>query len=241
MIDLEALEAESEALRERSAELVRLLDEAAPIVDRTPIYEVKQEARALAAAAHAARQVVAEKIAANVTPGTPVGRQPLVHRVRTDSKGKDLDPLHGRPVITPELIASVEHQRYVVGPAIEGVYRQAVLDRPWRAALVAAVRGQLELLRVRQSFKIEGGEELAASLIRYEAAFSAVAAGINDGQTVTTEATARLANLERVRAEATIGDDGSTSITGLIAAAVAGAMPDDIVFVDGAGLPSVVR
>jgi hypothetical protein len=226
VIDLEALETESEALKQRSAELTGLLDAGHPVTGGAP--GVWAESRRLGAAAHQARRDVAARVAAGLDPGAgvTVGRHPPVRQVKTDSKGRDLDPLGGRTVITPELVAYWTYQRDVVAEAVEGVYRQAAAERPYRDALVAAARGHIELLRDRRTSLGEGGVELEAALGRYDNAFVALRQAANDARAIATEAQNRLDSLKREAASAVLGDDvikgflanafSSVSDTGLV-------------------------
>lgn len=213
------VEAESDALRQRSAELVALLDAGVPVVDRTSTRAVQEEAAELARAAHRARADVAKKVAAGQDPGVPMSKIPPIRRIASTRNGRDPDAvLRGRSVITPELVAYFEHQRDTVAPATEDMYRQAVADRPYQAALVAAVRGHLALLGQRQNVESEGGEALTVALRRYDDAYSAIRENINDAHMIATVAIGRLTSIERERAAAVLGDDETTVLVGLIAA-----------------------
>ena len=227
-------EAEAAAIRVRSAELAALLDAGIPVVDLGPVRAAQAEAARLGAVAQAARKDVAVRLAAGMDAGAGVvvGRSRPIRRVRTDARGRDLDGvLKGRAAITPQLIRCIEFRRDVVGPTIADAYRRAIEARPWRPALVAAVRGHIGLVGLRQNSDSEGGPALAAALETYERSYAVLREAIIDGEHVAVEAADRLANLEREKAEALVGDD-DTVITGLIASAVAGATPDQVV-IDG--------
>jgi hypothetical protein len=195
-------EAESQALKQRSLELAELLDAGHPVPESPAA--VLAESRRLGAAAHQARRAVAVKVAAGLDPGCPVGRPPAVRRVRTDQRGRDLDPLHGRAVISAEIVAYWEHRRDVVAPAVEASYRQAAEKTPYRPALVAAARGHIAVLGQRQS-NTEGGAELNAALQRYDVAYTALREAALDTQQIAVEAEDRLASLRREEASIHLG------------------------------------
>jgi hypothetical protein len=215
VIDLESLVAESESLSQRSSDLAGLLDAGHPTV--VPPAEVLGESRRLGAVAAAARKQVASRVAAGVTPGAgvTVGRQPPVRRVQTDRRGRDLDPLHGRTVITPELVAYWEHRRDAVASAVEGSYREAAERTPYSEALVAACRGHLAVLEGRQSRNEAGG--LVAAVRAYDDAYVALRQSAVDAQQIANQAQARLDSLEREKANAVVGAD---ELKGFIAAAL---------------------
>jgi hypothetical protein len=215
-VNLESLEAESEALRQRSEDLAQLLGSGHPVV--VPPADVLGESRRLGAVAAAARKQVASRLAAGLTPGAGVvvGRQPPVRRVQTDRRGRDLDPLHGRTVITPELVAYWEHRRDAVAPAVEGSYREAAERTPYSEALVAAAHGHLAVLQGRQS-RGEGAGGLVAALKAYDDVFTALRQSAIDAQQVANQAQARLDSLEREKANSVVGGD---QLTGFIAAAL---------------------
>ena len=215
------VEAESSALMQRSAELASLLAGSEPVVDRSPIRAVEEEAARLGKMARAARSYVAIQLAAGLDAGVGVvvGRPPPIRRVKTDARGRDLDPVHGRAVITPALLAYWEHQRDVVGPTTEGAYRRAIEVCPWQPALVASVKGHLGLLGLRGSGKDEGARELHSALRQYELAYSVLRDGAHDAQNIATAARSRIAALEREAANALVGDE-TTTVTALIASAV---------------------
>jgi hypothetical protein len=212
------VEAESEAWTERSRELAELLDAGHPVVDRTATEAAGSESRRLGAVAHQARRHAAVLVAAGKDPGCVVGREPPIRRVRTDVRGRDVDPLHGRAIISDELVTYWTHRRDVVAPAVEASYRQAMIDQPYSPALVAAVRGHLAVLRQRRSMTFEGGEELQSSVERYDLAFEQCRMAANDAQSIATEADARLASLRRIAAETELGD--RDEVKPLIAAAL---------------------
>jgi hypothetical protein len=217
VIDLPALEAESEALRQRSEDLAGLLDAGHPSV--TPPGDVLAESRRLGAAAAAARKGVAARLAAGMDAGTgvTVGAVPPIRRVRTDSRGRDLDPLHGRTVITAELVRFWEHRRDQVAAATEGSYREAAERVPYSPALVAAARGHISLLRERMTMQTEGGVQLESALKRYDDVYANLRAGAIDAQQIANQAQARLDSLEREKANAVVGAD---EVKGFIAAAL---------------------
>jgi hypothetical protein len=214
-------EAESAALTERSVELAGLLAAGEPIVERASP-AVWAERRRLAAASHEARRTAAAKVAAGMDPGCVVGRQPPIRRVKTDWKGRDLDPFHGASVITAEVVAFWEHQRDVVAAEVEAQYRRAAEKRPYRPALAAAARGHLGVLRERQTMQSEGGAELEGALARYDGAFMNLRQGALAAQEISGEAITRLASLRRIAAQAELGDDDEE---GFIANAI-GAVTD---------------
>jgi hypothetical protein len=209
-------EAESEILRQRSLELAEMLDAGHPVAERPEA--VWAESRRLGLVATQARREVATRVANGKDPGTgvTVGRQPPIRRVKTDRRGHDLDPLHGRAAITPELVRFWEHRRDVVFPAVETSWRQAVEDRPYRDALVCAARGHLAVLGQRRSTS-EGAARLAGALRAYDTAFENVRQAVLDSQAIATEATGRLAVLDRERAAVLVGED---NVKPLIASAL---------------------
>jgi hypothetical protein len=213
------VEGESLALRQRSLELVGLLDAGHPVVKGSPA--VLAESKRLGAAAHAARKAAAVRVAAGLDADVPVGRAPAVRRVRTDWKGRDLDPLHGRPVVSPQLVAYWEHRRDVVAPAVEASYRQAAEACPYREPLAACARGHLGLLRDRRSMLSEGGVDLEAALARYDGAFEAVRMAAIDAQHIATQAIDRLASLRRIEASLVVGGDDEKGFISATLATVA--------------------
>jgi hypothetical protein len=236
-------EAESEAVKQRSAELAQLLDAGAPVVDRSGIREALAESRRLGDAANRARRDAAQRVAEGLDPGCPIGHAPPVRRVRTDPRtGRNLDPFGGRSVVTPELVAYWEHRKDVVFPAVEAMYRQAATERPYREALVAAASGQVALLRERRSMLSEGGVELEAAVMHYDEAFVALRQAANDAQSIATEAETRLASLKREAASALVGTDEVKNFIGATLGAVLDAPVDPdtampLIQVDRAGQP----
>jgi hypothetical protein len=234
VLRVEDLEAESRALRQRSAELVELLG-VLPVVEGMPA--VWAERRRLAAATHKARRTAAAKVAAGMdNPGVIVGSQPPIRRVETDWKGLDLDPFHGSPVVTPELVAFWEWQRDVLAPAYEAQYRKAATETPYSEALVAAANGHIALLRARHSMLAEGGTEVEAAVARYDQAYMNLRQGPIDAQAIAGEAEIRLASLRRIAVQAELGDD--LDERGFIAAVVS--QRDEVGLVDAkTGTPLV--
>jgi hypothetical protein len=202
------VEAESAALKERSAELAQLLDAGHPVVDRSQVRQVSAESQRLAKETHRARREVAARVAAGLDAGCVVGRQPPVRRVKTDPRtGRDLDPLGGRSAVTDELLRFWEHKRDVVAPAVEGQYREAAERTPLRPPLLAAARQHIALLRQREMMLSEGGVELEASLAAYEQAFVNLRQAALDVPTdISAEAITRLQSLRRIQAQAELGD-----------------------------------
>jgi hypothetical protein len=217
VIDLEALEAESRAMTERSVALAQLLDAGHPVVER-PV-EVLAESRRLGAVAAQARRIVATRIALGQDPGCPVGLPPAVRRVRTDWKGNDLDPLHGRAAVTPELLAYWTHRRDAVAPAVEATYREALAARPYRQALVSACHGHLELLRQRRAMLSEAGDTLETALRNYDAGYENIRLAALDTQQIAVEAENRLANLRQEQVALLVPD---TRVKGYIASTISG-------------------
>jgi hypothetical protein len=208
-------ENESRALKERSAELAQMLDGGHPVVESPSA--VLAESRRLGVVAHQARKVVAVKVAAGLDPGCPIGKPPAVRQVETDQWGRDLDPLHGRAVISPELVAYWTHRRDVVAPAVEAQYREAAERTPYREALVAAAQGHISLLRERRSMLSEGGLELEAALAQYESAYVNLRQAAADSQSIATAAIDRLDSLRREEAQLFVPTD---QVTGFLASAV---------------------
>jgi hypothetical protein len=225
-------EAESQAMAERSLELAGLLDAGHPVVKGTPA--VLAESARLGRAAHRARLEVAAKVAAGADPGCPVGNEPPVRRVRTDNRGRDLDPLGGRAAVTPELIAFWEYRRDVVFPAVEAMYRRAAEETPYRPALVAAAKGHLGVLRERWSMLSEGGVELEAAVESYDSAFVVLRQNANDCQMIATEAENRLVALRKEAAALLVGADQTK---GFITNAISSAAPDTFPIFDDTGRP----
>jgi hypothetical protein len=205
-MDLEALAAESAVTKERSHQLIELLDNSHPKVDRSQLKEVLAESRRLARATHRARGVVAARWIAGADAGVPIGHQPPIRRIKTDARGRDADPLGGRAAVTPELIAYWEHRRDVVFPATEGMYRAAAERTPYQEALAAAARGHISLLRERRTMLSEGGDKLEAALGRYDTVYLNLRANAIDSQDIASEAVGRLASLKREAAAAELGD-----------------------------------
>jgi hypothetical protein len=212
-------EAESEALRQRSHELVQLLDAGHPVVVQNRA--VLGESRRLATESQRARREVAARVAAGLDPGCVVGREPPIRHVKTDRQGRDVDPFHGSAVVTDALIRYWEHRRDTVAPAVEDAYRQAAIEKPYREALVAAARGQISLLRERQMMLSEGGVQLETAVAHYDEAFLSARQAALDAQAIAGEAIERLASLRREEAAAVLGD--SDNVTGFIASAIASA------------------
>jgi hypothetical protein len=210
------VEAESEDLRQRSLELSQLLDAGQPAVEGCAA--VLAESKRLGALASQARRDAAAKVAAGRDPGCPVGHTPPIRRIRTDGRNRDLDPFHGKAVVTDQLLRYWEHRRDVVAPAVEGMYRAAATERPYRAALVSAVHGHMALLRERRSMLTEGGADLEASLRRYDDAYVNLRQGALDAQQIVIEAQTRLDSLKR-EAASTLG--GGDNVKGFIASSIA--------------------
>jgi hypothetical protein len=163
------VEHESQLVRERSAELAGQLDAAAAVVtvDHAPIEEALAQSRRLAGAASAARAEVSRRLAAGNPAGVPLGPYRPIRRVRTLPDGRDPDPhLQGRLAVTEELVAYHRH-RYEVAAAQRNAYAAAAAQFDGRPALVAAARQQISVLRQRQSFAAEGGDQLDAALRRF--------------------------------------------------------------------------
>jgi hypothetical protein len=215
MTDID-VEAESAAVKARSEQLVKALDAGHPVVE--PIPAIWAERRRLAALTHQARRQVAARVAAGLDPHCVVSPQPPLRRVRTDWRGHDLDPLHGRSAVTDELVRFWEFQRDQLGPAVEASYRTAAERTPYREPLVAAARGHLALLRERRSMLSEGGSELEAAVDRYDQAFVNLRQSALEAQHIGGEAVGRLQSLRRIEAEAELGDDNNER--GFLAAAI---------------------
>jgi hypothetical protein len=231
-------EAESAAVRERSAELAGLLA-VLPVVERASP-AVLAERRRLARATHEARRTAAAKVAAGLPAGAGVvvGAQPPVRRVVTDWKGVDRDPFHGSPCVTPELVAFFEHQRDHVAAEVAGQYRRAAEATPYREALVAAARQHVEVLRGRRTMLSEGGSEVEAALTAYEQAYVNLREAAIDAQFVAGEAQQRLDTLHRIVVQVELGD--ALDERPFIANAIASAAPDTpIVFDAKSGDPLV--
>jgi hypothetical protein len=213
MIDVEA---EGQALAERSGELIAMLDSSHPVVGPPPAE--LDESRRLGRAAHEARKRVAEAVARGRDPGCPLGPPAPVRRVRTDPRtGRDLDPLGGRQAVTSELVAYWEHRRDCVAPAVEAQYRSPAEAMPYQEPLAAAARGHLSVLQGRQS-RGEGAEELHRALRGYNESYESLRSNALDSQGIAREASERLASLRRIAAALELGED---KLEGFIAAAVA--------------------
>jgi hypothetical protein len=200
------VERESQALHQRSADLVAQLDAGHPVVE--PIPGVWAERRRLAAATHQARREVAAKVAAGLDPGCVVGPSAPIRHVKTDPRtGHDLDPLHGQSVVTDALVAYWEWQRDTLAPAIEAQYRMAAEKTPHRPSLVAAARQHIGVLQQRATMLTEGGVDVEAAATRYDGAYERLRMGALDAQAIAGEAMTRLRALRRITAEAELGDD----------------------------------
>jgi hypothetical protein len=183
------VEAESEALQERSADLAAQLDAAVVTVDRTPIRKALAESKRLAAAADAARAEVAKRVANGRAPGVPLGPVGPIRKVLDLPNGMDADPvLRGMAAVTRELGAFLVHKRDVVARAYRDAYLAAGEQYESRPALVAAARGQLNELRRRESFGAEGGAELDASLRRSLDSAGVLREGLRDADDIQREA-----------------------------------------------------
>jgi hypothetical protein len=211
-------EAESAALKQRSLELVQMLDSSHPVVEGCA--DVLAESKRLGKVAYQARREAAAKVAAGLDPACVVGNPPPIRRVATNRRGKDLDPFGGRAVVTDELLEYWTHRRDVVAPAVEGVYRSAAEHTPYREALVAACRGHIGVAQQRFAMKSEGGVELEAALERYDSAYRNLRESANDAQRIAVEATDRLAALAREKASALVGGDQVKGFIGATLAAV---------------------
>jgi hypothetical protein len=205
MLDLETLAAESETLTQRSRELAQLLDSAHPVLDRSQLSEVLAESKRLSDETHRARRDVAVKVAAGIDPGVPIGPRPPIRRVRTH-RGKDLDPLGGRSVVSPQLVEYWTHRRDHVFPAAQAVYRAAAERTPYSEPLVAASRGHIAVLRGRHAMLSEHGDALEAALASYDQAYVNLRQGAIDTQDIAGEAQERLDSLKREAAAAELGD-----------------------------------
>jgi hypothetical protein len=225
-------EAESAELKQRSAELAQLLDAGHPVVGGCP--DVMAESKRLAAAAHQARRKVAGRVAAGLPVDCPVGTQPPLRRVRTDARGKDLDPLGGRSVVSPEILRYWEHRRDVVFPAVEAMYTRAAEETPYREALVAAARAHIALLRERQMLSSEGGVDVEVAMAKYDEAYRRLRQGKIDAQDIASEAVERLASLRRIAASLELGD--RDEVKPFLASAIATAT-DAPLFDPASGMP----
>ena len=76
-----------------------------------------------------------------------------------------------------------------------------------RPTLLAAARGHLALLRQRQSFTDEGGEELAAALDRFLNSAGTLRAGLQQADEISGEAQMALENLRSAPALAELEDE----------------------------------
>jgi hypothetical protein len=198
---------------------------------------VLTESKRLADETHRARRQVAGRVAAGL--GLPakvvLGRTPPIRRIRTDTRtGRDLDELHGRSAVTPELLAYWQHRKDIVFPAVEAMYRAAAERKPYSEPLVSAARAHISVLRERRSMLSEGGDALEAALGAYDQSFENLRTAVIDSQDVATEAIERLASLKRLVAEAELGDGPDEK--GFIAG-VLGSMSD--LPIDTEGMPYV--
>jgi hypothetical protein len=229
-------EAESLILKERSVELTEMLDAAHPTVVAPA--DVWAESRRLGQVAAQARRVVASRVANGRDPGpdVTVGKAPPIRRVRTDRRGHDLDPLHGRACITSQLLSYWTHRKDVLAPAVEGSYREAAERLPYRPALASAAQGHLGVLRERRAMLSEHGIALEASLAAYDNAYVALRQNANsEPAAIATEAQNRLDSLRREAAEAVLGGD---QVKGLLAAAVSQVTDPGVLDAD-TGMPLV--
>jgi hypothetical protein len=216
VIDLESLEAESEALKQRSLELVELLDAGHPVLDRTQLRAVLVESKRLAGETHRARRDVAARVAAGLDPGCPIGRAPAIRRVKTDWRGRDEDPLGGRAVVTDALLEFWRYRRDVVFPAVEAMFRAACESTPYRLALVASARGHVALLQGRCTMQTEAGDLLEAALGTYDVAYANLRQSVVDATEIAAVAQERLDALRREVASLDLGDD-TTTVTNFLA------------------------
>jgi hypothetical protein len=190
------VEAESQQLRERSADLAAQLDAAVVTVDRTPIAEALAESDGLAAAADAARAEVARRLARGEPAGVGLGPVGPIRRVRDLPNGQDADPvLRGRATVTRELGAYHVHRRDVVAAAYRDAFGRAGQQYEPRASLVAAARGHLTELRRRESFGPEGGAELDAALRRFLDSAGVLREGLREADDIAASAEAALKRL----------------------------------------------
>jgi hypothetical protein len=219
MIDLESLEAESRSLTERSRELAQLLDNSHPVVEGS-LPELAESKR-LGLVAARARKDVAARVAAGLPAGCVIGRQPPIRRVRTDAKGRDVDPLHGSAVVTDELVEYWTYRKNVLAGAMEQHYHSAAMNPPYSPLLVASSRQHLAILQVRD-IRGEGAQELSASLKRYDMAYSALREAANDAQHIATEAEDRLRALRREVAQAEVGGDEVRGFLAHVASTMSG-------------------
>jgi hypothetical protein len=200
-------EAESAALKERSHQLIELLDDAHPVLDRSELDEVLAESRRLGDAARRARREAATKFVTDGDAGVPVGPAPVVRRVQTNRHGRDRDVFHGRSVVTDQLLEYWRHRKDVVFPATERMHRAAVEDRPYNQALVSAAHGHVSVLQGRRSVLSEAGDLLEAALKAYDDSYANVRMAALDSQQIANEAQTRLDSLKREAASALVGGD----------------------------------
>jgi hypothetical protein len=220
-------------MKERSLELVRMIDECIPTVDRGPIREAQAESRRLAGEAKRARDAVVEKVRRGEDPQVPLGLRPPIRRVKTDGRGRDLDGvLLGRAAVTPQLVKHWEFRRDVLAGAIISVHSDAAANLPQATALLSAARGQLAFLRDRQSFRDEAGLELEVALKRFEDTRLTLIEGINEGHQVASQAAARLEGLAGEIAAAKMAERGVDVISPILAGRVAAAMGDVVDLID---------
>jgi hypothetical protein len=190
------VEAESEALRQRSAELVEMLDAALVTVDRTGIREVLAESKQLHTEALAARDRVSQRLAKGQPAGVPLGPAGSIRKVRTDAWGHDLDPhLKGRLACTPELAAYWVHRRDVVAGAFRAAFVEAGERFAQNPSLVAAATGHLGLVRSRGTFMAEGGDTLEAALNRHQDVGPTIRSGVIEADGISARAEAALSEL----------------------------------------------
>lgn len=229
MIDVEA---ESQAMGERSAELAERLRSLVPEVNRDEIREVQAESRRLAAEATRARDQIAEMVRKGqpLPAGVTVGLQPPIRKVPSGGRDrKAYETLQGRPVISPELLEYWCHRRDVVGPAIVRAHETAALDLPPAAALLACARGHLASLRTRGAFVAEGGLDLEVALKAVDAVRGQLIEGVSEGQAVTTEATGRLESLAGQLASVKVASSGVEVSDVWLAGRIAGALGIDVI------------
>jgi hypothetical protein len=208
------VEAESQALKQRSAELAAQLDAAIVTVDRSGINAALAESRRLAGAARAARAEVSKRLADGKAPGVPLGPRGWIRKTQTDLMGRDLDPhLQGRVAVTSELVAYHVHRRDTVAAAIRSAYREAAerFERP--PALLSADRGHIGVLRQQGSFLDEDGEELHAALRRFLDSAGVLREGLAEGDRIAEAAEAALERLRTAPVEAQIeAEAGPTAL-----------------------------
>lgn len=221
-------QAESQALAERSLELAEMLDRALPVVDQGPIRTALAESRRLGLEAKHARDDVARRVAAGGEPGCPVGPQPPIRRVPSTRTGQDPDPImRGRAVVTPELVDYWIHRRDHVGPAIVAAHQDAAAGLAELRPLLAACRGHLSMLRPRGEDEAEGGPVLRAAVAHFTDLRAALASGINDGQSVVSEAADRLGILRGEATAGKLGDQGIDWVQPWVAGRVAAVLQLD--------------